>query len=695
MVTPIKILPEISVVFKWRILCTLLLFFVDLQLAYPQERKYKQAIDSLERLLISANPDTTRVIILNSLTNYYMASNPEKGKATASDALSLARDLNYYDGQIRSLANLSFGSSITGEWAKGLDLAFQGIQLAKQHKPELEPSFSGIIGLAYQKQKNYKKILEWTLKPLHSNSFTTRSAVTERRNVPTQHDSGMLADLIFPAFQIWSCSMISSFGFVETGSIDSAFHYAIKSLDAAKDSSLPEPMTGYSYGTLAYVYMKNKQFDSSRFYFQKAKQIMEKSGGNFAVQEFNRDLAKLYSLQNQKDSVHKYASLAYEQASKMNNPLVVQDAAEMLANYYDPIDKSKALQYLRIYTLVKDSLSTVEKANQVYQLEWEVRRKEAELENARHANENRIRQNTLIGILTTVVLIAAVILYNNRQKQKTNRLLASQKTELESTLSNLKATQSQLVQSEKMASLGELTAGIAHEIQNPLNFVNNFSEVSNELIDEMLEEANKGNADEAKRIANDVKENLKKVSHHGKRADGIVKSMLQHSQTSAGQKEPTDINQLCEEYLRLSYHGLRAKDKSFIARFETSFDPTVGKINTVQQEIGRVILNLVNNAFYSINEKRQRSAPDFEGLVTVSTKNLRDRIEISVLDNGTGIPQNVLDKIFQPFFTTKPTGQGTGLGLSLSYDIVKAHGGELKVNTTEGQGTEFVVYLPK
>lgn len=689
MVTPIKILLEILVVFKQRILCTLLLFLVGLQVAFPQRQGSEQAIDSLERLLISANPDTARVIILNSLANYYMASNPEKGKAAASDALSLARDLNYYDGQIRSLANLSFGSSITGEWAKGLDLAFQGIQLAKQHKPELEPSFSSIIGLAYQKQKNYKKILEWTLKPLHSKSFTARSAVF------THDNSGILRDLIFPGFQIWSCSMMSSFGFMETGSIDSAFYYAFKSLDAAKDSSLPDPMTGYSYGTLGYVYMKNKQFDSSHFYFQKAKLIMEKAGENFAIQELNRDLAKLYSIQNQKDSVHKYATLAYEQASKMNGAIVVQDVAEMLANYYEPIDKSKALKYLRIYTLVKDSLSTVEKANQVYQLEWEERRKEVEIENAKLTNENKIRQNALIGSLTTVVLIAAVILYNNRQKQKTNRLLASQKAELESTLDHLKATQSQLVQSEKMASLGELTAGIAHEIQNPLNFVNNFSEVSNELIDEMLEEANKGNTDEAKRIANDVKENLKKVSHHGKRADGIVKSMLQHSQTSAGQKELTDINQLCEEYLRLSYHGLRAKDKSFIARFETRFEPTVGKVNIVQQEIGRVILNLVNNAFYSINEKRQRSSPDFEGLVTVSTRNLRDRIEISVQDNGTGIPQNVLDKIFQPFFTTKPTGQGTGLGLSLSYDIVKAHGGELKVNTTEGEGTEFVVYLPQ
>src|SRR5688572_20324390 len=268
MITPIKILPEILVVFKRRILYTLLLILVGLQVAFPQAQGSKQAIDSLERLLISAKPDTNRVIILNSLANYYMSSNPEKGKATASDALSLARDLNYYDGQIRSLANLSFGSSITGEWAKGLDLAFQGIQLAKQHKPELEPSFSSIIGLAYQKQKNYKKILEWTLKPLHSKSFITRGSVL------TQDNSGILKDLIYPGFQIWSCSMVSSFGFMETGSIDSAFHYAIKSLEAARDSNLPEQMTGYSYGTLAYVYMKNKQFDSSRFYFQKEKQIM-------------------------------------------------------------------------------------------------------------------------------------------------------------------------------------------------------------------------------------------------------------------------------------------------------------------------------------------------------------------------------------------------------------------------------------
>jgi two-component system, NtrC family, sensor kinase len=344
--------------------------------------------------------------------------------------------------------------------------------------------------------------------------------------------------------------------------------------------------------------------------------------------------------------------------------------------------------------MVKDSLLTVEKANQVYQLEWEERRKAVELENERVAHQSKIRQNTLLGSLSAVLLIAAVLFYNSRQKQKANRLLASQKTELESALINLKAAQSRLVQSEKMASLGELTAGIAHEIQNPLNFVNNFSEVSNELIDELVEEANKGNFDDARRIANDVKQNLEKVSHHGKRADGIVKSMLQHSQSGSGQLELSDINQLCDECLRLSYHGLRAKDKSFNAKFETYFDSNLEKINVVPQEIGRVVLNLINNAFYAATEKKKNNPSGFEPTISITTKKQGDRIEISIKDNGTGIPQNILDKIFQPFFTTKPTGQGTGLGLSLSYDIVKAHNGEIQVLTEEGKGTTFIVLLP-
>ncbi len=269
------------------------------------------------------------------------------------------------------------------------------------------------------------------------------------------------------------------------------------------------------------------------------------------------------------------------------------------------------------------------------------------------------------------------------------------KKKAEDTLTELQATQKQLVQSEKMASLGELTAGIAHEIQNPLNFVNNFSDVSNELLEEMKTELEKGNTKDAIAIVGDVKQNLEKILHHGKRADAIVKGMLQHSRTSSSQKELTDINVLADEYLRLAYHGLRAKDKSFNAKFITDFDKNVGEVNVIPQEIGRVILNLINNAFYAVSEKQKQLNGQFEPTVSVSTKNADGKVLIAITDNGGGIPQKNLDKIFQPFFTTKPTGQGTGLGLSLAYDIItKGHNGEMKVETQEGEGSKFIVIIP-
>ncbi len=272
--------------------------------------------------------------------------------------------------------------------------------------------------------------------------------------------------------------------------------------------------------------------------------------------------------------------------------------------------------------------------------------------------------------------------------------LTEQKEELETALKELKATQAQLIQSEKMASLGELTAGIAHEIQNPLNFVSNFSDVNNELLDEMVAEIEKNNVEEVKLIAKDVKDNNGKIIFHGKRADAIVKGMLQHSRKNTGQKEPTDINALADEYLRLSFHGLRAKDKSFNSNFETHFDESIQKINVIQQDIGRVLLNLFNNAFYAVSEKKSTADADYQPMVSVQTKNLNSKIEIIIRDNGGGIPKNVADKIFQPFFTTKPTGQGTGLGLSISYDIIKSHGGEIRVESKEGEGTSFFIQLP-
>ena len=284
-----------------------------------------------------------------------------------------------------------------------------------------------------------------------------------------------------------------------------------------------------------------------------------------------------------------------------------------------------------------------------------------------------------------------------KERERSREKELAHAKEIEKAYDELKNTQSQLIQSEKMASLGELTAGIAHEIQNPLNFVNNFAEVNTELIDEMNEELTKGDLEEAKAIAKDIKQNLEKINHHGKRADAIVKGMLQHSRSSSGIKEPTDINTLADEYLRLAYHGLRAKDKSFNATLETDFDETIGNIDIIPQDMGRVILNLITNAFYVSNERKKESQdPAFKPTVTVATKKLNNRVQISVMDNGNGIPKEIVDKIFQPFFTTKPTGEGTGLGLSMSYEIVtKGHGGTLKVETKEGEGTTFLIELPK
>ncbi len=282
-----------------------------------------------------------------------------------------------------------------------------------------------------------------------------------------------------------------------------------------------------------------------------------------------------------------------------------------------------------------------------------------------------------------------------RQLEQANQQLEQQKEELQTTLEDLKATQTQLIQKEKMASLGELTAGIAHEIQNPLNFVNNFSEVSRELLEELEQEAQAEHKEEVLAIATDIKQNMEKIHHHGQRADAIVKSMLQHSRTARGEQLPMELNALTEEYLRLSYHGMRAKDQTFNANLVTDWDASLEKVSVVPQELGRVLLNLFNNAFYATQQKKAQLNGQYQPEVMVGTRRVRNQVEIRVRDNGMGIPDTVKQKIFQPFFTTKPTGQGTGLGLSLSYEIIiKGHGGELKVETQVGEFTEFTIVLP-
>ena len=410
------------------------------------------------------------------------------------------------------------------------------------------------------------------------------------------------------------------------------------------------------YETLASFYLEDKNKDSSLYYARKQFAVLQLMGSKDSGTAYV-NLYKSFELNGKKDSAYLYQRLA----------LAASDTA-----------LKKKIKNLGDFQ--KEAFKEQERLQ--------------ELEQEKINSKNRTRNYSLFTALGVFLVIGLLLYRNNRQKQKANLVLKEQKQKVESTLLELKSTQSQLIQSEKMASLGELTAGIAHEIQNPLNFVNNFSEVNAELIEEMVDEVKKGNTSEAESIANDIKQNLEKINHHGKRADAIVKGMLQHSRSSSGVKEPTDINALCDEYLRLSYHGLRAKDKSFNAMMKTDFDNSIGNINIIPQDIGRVVLNLINNAFYVVDEKKKQTVEGYEPTVTVSTKKINGKVEIKVADNGNGIPQKVLDKIFQPFFTTKPAGQGTGLGLSLSYDIIKAHGGEIEVKTKEGEGSEFIILIP-
>ncbi|MBS1631002.1 MAG: hypothetical protein JST10_00360 [Bacteroidetes bacterium] len=416
--------------------------------------------------------------------------------------------------------------------------------------------------------------------------------------------------------------------------------------------------------------------------------------------EINAGIARLFIQSNQIDSAKHYADAALKSAVEVSYKNGIIVSTSMLAELYSKDQPAKALEYYKIMNAAKDSLFGTANILTIQNLveREEIRQREAEA--AALEYRNRIRWISVFTGLAGLLIIAFILFRSNRHKQKANQLLNKQKQQIEKTLSDLKSTQSQLIQSEKMASLGELTAGIAHEIQNPLNFVNNFSEVSNELIEELRIRNDELRIDdtEIKDLLSDIGQNLEKINHHGKRAGDIVKGMLQHSRSSTGQKELTDINALCDEYLRLAYHGLRAKDKSFNAKFETDFDASLPKIKVVPQEIGRVILNLINNAFYAASQPSKGGLSGTESsrvpTVWVSTKKDGNKILISVKDNGPGIPESIKDKIFQPFFTTKPTGQGTGLGLSLSYDIIKAHGGEIKVESKEGEGTEFTILLP-
>ena len=485
------------------------------------------------------------------------------------------------------------------------------------------------------------------------------------------------------------------------GKLNSAFFYIDKAVRYATEANDSINLT-FAVGTLGEYYIARKDYNSAIPLIKRSIQIGEAINIDNAIGFGLNDLAQIFLEKEQADSCIYYARKALKFSEGRGFKNHVQRAYEYMYQAYENTNtKDSVYKYYRLANITKDSLYSTQKARQTQAIDFREQSRKQAAEQEKIQFKNTVRMYAMLAVIIIFILIAYLLYINNRNRQKANTILQQQKEVLQSTIAELKSTQAQLIQSEKMASLGELTAGIAHEIQNPLNFVNNFSDVNKELLTEMKDEIDKGNLDDAKEIANDVIANEEKINHHGKRADAIVKGMLQHSQSSSATKEPTDINKLADEYLRLSYHGLRAKDKSFNATIQTNFDATIGNMNIIPQDIGRVLLNLINNAFYAVNEKfkaeglrPKTEGKTYEPTVSVNTKRIGDKVFVSVKDNGDGIPQKIVNKIFQPFFTTKPTGQGTGLGLSLAYDIIKAHGGELKVETKESEGSEFMIWLP-
>ena len=652
-------------------------------------------------------PDTNRLKILAALTSAYAFEvhyyNSDSALHYAQKALQLVQKMKasndnkkwVEDGNSVELINLqeitAFLLHSLGNYPRALEMRLENLKLAEKEKDKFQLlNALGNITADYLSMKDYQSML----------------------NYAKQQDSVVatldVRDTRYRYALFWSKTNIAASSY-RLNNLSPALAYVKQALSI--DSI---DVTGIAYGhqMLADIYSAMNENDSAlrnyRYVFSAAT-----TWTGLWIPLAQAGMAKVFQKTNQIDSALFYGRQALNnfQNNSLNlrtwgeNSLYyVAEISPLLAELYKSNNQpDSAYKYLQLSITVKDSLYNTDKVRQFQTLGFNEANRRLQLEQQsreeKQRYETKIKMYGLISIITGFVVLAFILYRNNRQKQKANTLLQSQKQEIETTLAELQHTQKQLFQSEKMASLGELTADIAHEIQNPLNFVNNFSEINTELIEEMKTELKAGNNDEAVSIANNISENEEKINHHGKRADAIVKGMLQHSQSSSGIKEPTNINKLADEYLRLAYHGLKAKDKTFNAILKTDYDETIGNIHIIPQDIGRVLLNLYNNAFYAVAEKKKLLGENYEPLVTVSSclnplASGGRWAEIKVTDNGNGIPQKILDKIFQPFFTTKPTGLGTGLGLSLSYDIVKAHGGELKVETKVGERACFTISLP-
>ena len=642
----------------------------------------QKELDSLLASLKTAQNDTLKIVSLHGLSNFYAESNWDSALYFNHQGLTISRQLKQPLWVAFFLLDNSYLLQGKGNLPEAFKLANEGLLITQTDANEKNvfiPAGDKFAG----KPHNYRLFLLAVAYHILGNEMINKdkAIMYYKEEIRTAQQIGAEDLMVNSNMHIGDI-------FQSQGKLDSAMIYSIRGIYYAEKTG-NKTYEGILLNDVGDIYLKHNQIDSAAHYYNRSVQVSKEQNNISALANAYTSLANFYKAKGEADSGLYYAKQAFLLSTGLKSARIIKASALAISEAYNMLGKmDSAYAYLGISKKISDSLNNdyQEKLVQYQNINFdEQQRLEKEAQKDKDA-KTKITTIALLSGLLLLTIIAFVFYRNNKQKQTANKIL-------EHTLADLKSTQSQLIQSEKMASLGELTAGIAHEIQNPLNFVNNFSEVNKELLVEMKDEMVKGNLDDAKAIANDVIDNEEKINYHGKRADAIVKGMLQHSQASMGRKEPTDINKLADEYLRLAYRGLRAKDNSFNATMKTDFDESIGNINIIPQDIGRVLLNLINNAFYAVDEKDKSGVENYDPTVSVSTKKVADKVLISVKDNGNGIPQKIVDKIFQPFFTTKPTGQGTGLGLSLAYDIVKAHGGELKVNSELNIGTDFTIIL--
>jgi two-component system NtrC family sensor kinase len=657
------------------------LFFLLLSIAAMVNAQSKK-IDTLRVALSKATePDTVRLNVLKELARNYFISKPDSSLIFGQQCYELAVKFKRVKDEGLALNFMANAYSSLGDYVKCFQTFYKVIRIFEGigFTPGVVTAYNNIGAANVLKQDYIKGLpyLQTALKKWDIYSSTHKLTVYSQRELD--------AVLWINIAEVY----------LYTHKIDSADHYLQLSYADSKKNHFQD-LLGNIERDLGEVENARGNKAAALKYYRDAVPISISNDDIEMLSVTYLSEAKLYHKYKQQDSAIYYAKKALDSAAAEKFLQDVLNAGKLLYTYYDEDNNLPlAYKYLKITTTAKDSLFSQDKVKQLLSLDFDEKQRQRDVEAAQIEYQDQVRTYGLIAGLAILLLIILIFWRNIRHRKKANLLLQEQKEELQAAMEKLQQTQDQLVQSEKMASLGELTAGIAHEIQNPLNFVNNFSEVNMELINEMQTELENGDKSEVIAILEDIKQNLGKISHHGKRADGIVKGMLQHSRAGSNAKEPTDINKLADEYLRLAYHGLRAKDKSFNAELIVNFNENLPALNVVPQDIGRVVLNLFTNAFYAVHQKQKKAGTAYQPTVSLSTDKENNHIIIKVKDNGDGISANIKDKIMQPFFTTKPAGEGTGLGLSLSYEIVvNVHGGKIESDSKEGEYTEFIIKLP-